>query len=413
MAWRAIEAQNRFIPTSFEELTPDFVNGVLEKAGILKGARISRCEIEIIGDGLGFAGQVARIHLGYADGSEPGPASLIAKLPSRNWKNRATIEAIRGYEREVCFFRELADGSQLPLPRCYYAEMDLDPRLAKREADQRFLERLPVFLLRLLIPLGIWIARISKRRYLILLEDLAPARNGDQVQGCDAGEAERCIRGLAAFHASYWADPGLSEKYWIPKVDDVHRTFIAVHRNSRRRFYKNHADRLPEGLRDACDWMDRNYEAVIRHLATPPRTLVHGDYRLDNLFFAGDEMWAADLQTVIESRPAPDLATFITGSVKVEVEEKQLLAVYCDELEARGVKDYGLSLCQRDYALTKLLLLYNLVAADDVLDFGDERGPQLLERMRERLYARIPEQPFDNLLERPTLVDPHNKATTL
>ncbi len=391
-------APDRFIPTTFEELSPEFLSASLVEAGVLTTGRVRERRIEIIGEGIGFAGRVARIHLDYVDANDEGPTTLIAKLPSRVKKNRATVEIVNGYEREVCFFRELAGRSELPVPGCYYAEMDEDPFYEQRPTVQRCIEHLPVAVLRMLLPVSLFFVRFSKRRYLVLMEDLAPAENGDQIAGCDLAQAQQAVRNLATFHASYWADDSLCEKIWLPSIDTMPRGVMAVHRRSRRSFFREHGDAIPPEMKEACRWMDGHFESVVRHLTSPPWTVLHGDYRLDNLLFDGASMWATDFQIVARGRPGFDLAYFICGSVDPSVDERLIVDAYCDELRRQGVADYSRAECERDCALSKLWQIYLHVATDDLLDLGEERGARLIEVGRERLFSRIPIPPYDSLL---------------
>ena len=147
-----------------------------------------------------------------------------------------------------------------------------------------------------------------------------------------------------------------------------------------------------------CAWVDEHLEAVMERLARPPWTLLHGDFRLDNLFFAAGGMWAADFQTVARGRGACDLAYFVTGSADADVDEGALVAAYCDELALLGIQGYARVDCQRDLTLMKLFQIYLHVVTDDILDLSGERGVKLLQAMRDRLYSRIPSPPFDALL---------------
>jgi hypothetical protein len=296
---------------------------VLRRAGVLSTSSLVSCRTEPIGDGLGFAGSVARIHLDYGSPGPTGPTSLIAKLPSSNPKNRASVEMLNGYEREVCFFQQLASRSQLPIPRSYYAAMDPDPFYERRPAFQRCFERLPVGAIRALIPLATRLARRSTRRYCVLMEDLAPARPGDQIAGCGLAEAEEIARGLAAFHASYWGDEHLEEKIWLPSANTLPRGIMAIHRNARRHFFRNLDESVPAHMREACAWVDTHFEAMMRHLASSPQTVLHGDYRLDNLAFAQGRMWALDFQVVALGRGGFDLGYFVCGSVRPDVDEER------------------------------------------------------------------------------------------
>ncbi len=191
-------------------------------SGTLRNGTVSGCRVERFGEGLGFAGQMARLQLEF-DAATDAPSSIIAKLPSPIRKNRATLELMQGCEPEVCFFSELASESQIPTAHCYYAAMDPDPFLKNRERDRALIERLPIWLLSFMAPLAMWLAGFSRRRYLVLIEDLGFAETGDQVDGASESVAEQAVRGLARFHAGFRGDPRLASLYWLPSADAMPR----------------------------------------------------------------------------------------------------------------------------------------------------------------------------------------------
>ena len=118
--------------------------------------RVTSFEFKRIGQGKGFAGQIARVRLRY-DAPEPNaPATLIAKFATEHAPTREMLGEIDGYVREVRFYRELARDIGIGTPHCYFAHYDSD--------DGRF---------------------------CLLLEDLAPARSADRDVGLNrrAGEA--------------------------------------------------------------------------------------------------------------------------------------------------------------------------------------------------------------------------------
>jgi hypothetical protein len=80
------------IPTDFESLTPEWLSEALTASGVCGNVWVTSRSIEIIGEGQGFAGRIARIRLDYADSMDVGPASVIAKLPATIPRNRATVE---------------------------------------------------------------------------------------------------------------------------------------------------------------------------------------------------------------------------------------------------------------------------------------------------------------------------------
>ena len=87
-----------------------------------------------------------------------------------------------------------------------------------------------------------------------------------------------------------------------------------------------------------------------------PFSLVHGDYRLDNLMLdpAGRDIVVVDWQTLTVALPGRDLGYFIGTSFPTEQrreQEGQLVATYYGELRAQGVEGYTLDRCSADYRI--------------------------------------------------------------
>jgi len=399
------------IPQQPQDLSADWLTRVLRDGGVLDRARVAEVRPESCGEGQGLASRVLRLHLRY-EPPEPGaPRSLIVKLPSDVATNRATAEMVGAYEREIRFYRELAPEVEVGTPRHYYSSMDPNPREQVADRVERLLERTPTALLAFLPGVFRWVARRSKRRYLLLLEDLAPARVGDQVAGCTTDEAALALRALAATHARFWESPRLQDLPWLATSSATPRFRQAVFRRKRRRFGELYAEfegdlgALPEPMLAAAEWLDENGIAVLERLASPPLTLLHGDYRLDNLFFAasGDEprVAAVDWAMVHRGRAAVDVGFFLGCSIEGEVareSERALLEGYHAALVAGGVKDYDLEECRRDCELSKLVLLQSIVLSAGQLEVSDEQASALARSFIPRLVALLPEGNLDRLL---------------
>ena len=96
---------DRFIPERLDDLTPEWLTEALREGGHLEGAgEVTSVEREILGEGEGFMGDIARLRLWYEGGE--GPASVVAKMPRP--ENRAFGELVGAYERESCFYEEFS-----------------------------------------------------------------------------------------------------------------------------------------------------------------------------------------------------------------------------------------------------------------------------------------------------------------
>jgi aminoglycoside/choline kinase family phosphotransferase len=117
-------------------------------------------------------------------------------------------------------------------------------------------------------------------------------------------------------------------------------------------------------------------------------SLLHGDYRLDNMLFDPDrgKVTVVDWQTLTVGLPARDVAYFTATSLVPEVRaqvEERLVDAYHDELLAHGVTDYARDTCWRDY---RLGMLHAPLISTLGLAFASctERGDEMMATMLRR-----------------------------
>src|SRR4051794_13908230 len=108
------DARTLTVPTTLDDVTPAWIGGAL-------GVAVATVDLEVIGVGAGFIGQLARVRLGYG-GAAMGPASVIVKLPTIDPASRELANGYRFYERESNFYRHLAaapSGCGVRVPVCH------------------------------------------------------------------------------------------------------------------------------------------------------------------------------------------------------------------------------------------------------------------------------------------------------
>lgn len=326
-----------------EDVTPSSLTSLLRASGaIIDGAEVTAVEIEPVG-----TGQMADT-VRMAITTEPAdvlPATLVAKFASADEQSHATGQALRAYEVEVLFYAEVAPRVGARVPNAYAAALDRD------EA---------------------W--------FTLVLEDMGAAAQGDQIAGCDEEVARRCLVELASLHASCWQDPTLESLEWLNRSSPESEAFTAalvtgVFPGFLERYDGQltdvEVDLLEEYVPKMVDWMS---------LRRGPRTVVHGDFRLDNLLFTDDDHRpvTVDFQTVSWAMAAQDLAYFLGSCLPVEVRrahEESLVAGYHADLIAGGVEDYSLDELWEDYRIESLNGLVMAVGASMLVkrtDRGDE-----------------------------------------
>ena len=352
------------IPASSADLTVDWLNEALE-GEVTQGATIVDLKREVIGEGAGFIGELTRITPTYSSHDADAPRSFIAKLPIADEAIRSIALLFGWYEHEIRFYQEIAGQIELRTPKCYYSAMD--------------------------VPAG---------RFALLLEDLAPARCGDQLASCSLEEAKLALSELAKLHAAWWNSPRLEEFDWMPALDDgaLQQVLVTLYQQSWPYFVEQVGQQVPEAILDVGERFGANFSTMMEGLAERPRTIMHTDFRLDNMFFGvedgGSPFALIDWQLIQRGGGAFDVTYFLAGNFPPEVRRKhetELLHTYHDGLLRHGVSDYPFEQCVEDYRMAALFLLIFLVTNRENFDIEayPERGQALLNTMLERYTTAI------------------------
>ncbi|MCH7984325.1 MAG: phosphotransferase, partial [Chloroflexi bacterium] len=311
-----------------------------------------------------------RLHVEYDNNEAGAPQSLVVKLPTDNPVMRKVVSSRGLYMREVRFYEEIAEQIELRTPRRYYSAFDSE-----------------------------------SGGFVLLLEDLAPARVGDQVAGCSAADAELAIREIAKFHAAWWESPKIADIDWMPSARSGARAFQQLYQRSWSSLRGKMGDKLPDTILDIGERLGPNIVNVRERAAEPPQTIVQGDFRLDNMFFAspdgGAPFAAVDWQLIHRNRGVYDVAWFLSGCLDPETRkstEMELLKLYQSTLEENGVRDYGIEQCVEDYRHSLLSCLMIGVIAAAAADLSTERGLALFGLIMQRMASAIADHDAAELL---------------
>lgn len=358
------------IPQSLAELTPAQLTRVLHATS--GGGVVTEVRGDVIGTDVGFAGEVLRLHLTWAEPGPGRPPSVVAKVPATNPTNRASAEAVGAYEREILVYRDLADRMGLPMPRHLHSEMTPNPAAWLEPALVWLFSRLPMWALAPLTSAALWLAGHSRRRYLLVLEDVVDARPPRQREGGTTEDVRAALEVLARFHAAHWMDQALADEHpWIVQLDTAPRLAQAAYLRNREEFERRLGDHLPAGAMREVDAVQTELAAALSHLAASPWTLLHGDFRLDNVLVCeSGALVVLDFQLPRWGRCASDVAYFIVTALDPSARdaEEELLRLYHDTLVAEGVSDYGYDELVADVRLSTRVLAHSMVMANRFLD---------------------------------------------
>jgi len=383
---------DREIPTRLEEITADWLTESLRSSGVInETTSVTSCDAKILGTGEGFAGDLARLSVTYNGGD--GPATMVAKVPTSIDDNRSGSEMLGVYEREIRMYEHVIPGLGVPHAQLYYADVEPNPDWEKQIAAVKKAERLPIWLLRFIAWVLGRFVKPEPRPSVLILEDLAPAEIGDQVVGADIERVGDVLEVAARLHAATWGEKLPAPGPWLQSGGVAPRFFQASFLGMRKQFLKADGANISPHMRKMLDRLKKDGEARGRRIHKEiPQCLIHGDLRLDNIFFAGSEVRALiDWQLTRTGPAVVDVAYFIAGSLDPSVSEAdvdQALGRYHDALVAAGISDYPKERFMADFD-DALMSVLGSITAVVAIDLGDDRGKQLGEKMVSRLDARL------------------------
>jgi hypothetical protein len=308
---------SRDIPTP-ESVGPAFFTDVL-RAGGHAGVSVASFAADDVGTGQ--IGRCVRFTLEFAGDANGAPRTLVGKFPSQDALSRQTGVQLRNYAREIFFYRELAARIPIAKPRCYYAEI-----------------------------VG------NGPEFALILEDMAPATQGDQLAGCTPEIARAALVELAKLHASTWMDARLRGHELVaePSADGA-VAGRALYAQMLPAFLARFAPRLARDEQEIIAAVAKSQGPPHRYPAEP-WALVHIDYRLDNLLIdartSPPRVSVVDWQSLVLGSPLSDAAYFLGASLLPEVRrpvERELVCAYYDALCAGGVRGYSWEQCWQDY----------------------------------------------------------------
>lgn len=287
-------------PSHPADVTPAWLGQVL-------GAKIEGVRWEPIGTGQ--VGDSARFTLDCTIGGN-APPTLAGKFPAADETSRSTAAMFGLYAKEVTFYRDIAPQLDVRVPQVHFSGLSEDGG-----------------------------------EFILLFEDLGPCRGGNQIAGCDLADAEAAIRQAAGIHAPSWHNRSILESDWLVTRPEVSAQIRTLYPQAQAVWRERYGATLEPEFMQLC-------EAVAEHAATvftaeppAPVSLVHGDFRLDNMLFdirgGAEPIAVLDWQTVTIGNPMTDIGYFLGCGIGDDLRsqhEDRLIDLWLSEMAARGVK---------------------------------------------------------------------------
>jgi hypothetical protein len=336
------------IPASIDDVTPTWLAAAT-------GLDVQAAELEQIGVGVGVSSALYRARL-----TGPGcPETVIVKLPALDEAAVFTSTVLSMYLREARFFTELSDKVTIRVPACHHASADDETS-----------------------------------SFVVVMEDLGGLRCVDQTVGMCATDAERAVEALAGWHAAWWrqADDLVARGLALSLGDPIYPAVLPmVFGEGWAKLAA--ATTVPPAIDAIGSRFPDAIAGLLADLSTEPTTMIHGDFRADNMLFDEDGTVAlVDFQLTGQGSGAYDLAYFITQSLEVEdaaAHERPLFDRWIAGLDAGGVPAADLERMWEDYRKAALFCLVYPVVASRGMDLSDPRQLGLVDSMLRRFDRAV------------------------
>ncbi|HUR76858.1 MAG TPA: phosphotransferase [Acidimicrobiales bacterium] len=339
----------KHIPASIDDVTAAWVSDVT-------GFDVQACRAEQIGAGIGVSSALYRVSL---EGTNC-PATVVVKLPALDEAAVFTSTILRMYIREVGFFNELAGESPVRVPLPYYAAVDPETS-----------------------------------HFVAVMEDMGDMRIVDQVLGMNLADAERAVDALASWHATWWnkGDDLAARGLTVSLTDPIYPAILPMVFDEGWQKVTASMEVAP-AIHRVAEGFTAAVPGLLADLGRAPNTMIHGDYRGDNILFGPDDsVVMLDFQLIGTGRGAYDLAYMVTQSLEPDVAavgERDLFHRWKAALLAAGVSAEDLIGSWDDYRKAALFCLVYPIVASRGMDLDDERQRDLVEVMNAR-FARAVE----------------------
>jgi hypothetical protein len=343
--------------------TTDFINHVLRSRLAGEQGIVSQVRQQPLLLGQSFNANLSRLYLTYSQNPPDAPHTLIAKLPSGTSELNERAQVFQPGSRESWFYRFAADPSPVRTPYCFYNAVDE-----------------------------------SSGQSILLLEDLAAPVQVSQLEGASLEQASTALKSIAKLHAHWWGKAsspeirmlaGLLAGSWPDEQNLVEQLYDAAW----PRFLEQQPAAIPEEVRQFGDAIAGRMKGIDDLIDLTPKTLVHGDFRLDNIFFDRQNQersaFLIDWEDVFYGCGMVDVSWFLGGCLPVEQgsQELHLLRTYYQALVHAGVQEFSWEECYLGYRRGMCSSFVQGVLSSVVDEGADEAARALSRAASQRFIA--------------------------
>ena len=332
------------IPEHADDVTAEWMQQALAAGGASDIPEMDALEVERLSDVTNALGNLFRCRLVARGGVAASPASVIVKLPTSNALAFRLAKWLSLHRREYVYYRDIAPHSHVRVPSLFYG--DLDAR---------------------------------SHRFVLVLEDLGGMEAIPQIDGVGVARARRAIREIAGFQGRFWEatdEPALAAcgAFLTAGESRIMQTlYLLTLPVALERF----GDLFTTDTRRLAEAFGSRIVAHFAAVAEGPTTVVHGDFRGDNVLFGSggqDDFAVIDWQGCGIGCGMHDVAFFLATSVSIEDRrrvERDAVSEYHDIVCRMGAKNFTREDCWDSYRQNMLDSLMAMVIGSGGMEMSD------------------------------------------
>ncbi len=351
------------LPACADDITAEWLRKALAAGGASDFPEIEALEIEKLSDVANALGNLFRCRVvARGGGVQADPASVIVKLPTSNAISLKLARWLSLHRREYVYYRDISPHSQVRVPALHYGDFDA-----------------------------------RSHRFVLVLEDLGGMEAIPQSAGVGIERAQRAIREIAGLQGRFW------EAAEEPALADCGAFLTARQRRIMQTLYlltlplafERFDDLFTADTRRRAETFGSKIDAHFAAVAKGPKTVVHGDYRGDNVLFGRegeDDFAVIDWQGCGFGCGMYDVAFFLATSVSIDDRrrmERDALAEYHDIVCRMGAKNYARDDCWRSYRQNMLGPLMPMVLGSGGIDMSDQALRRQTHVLLERTLTAV------------------------
>ena len=359
---------------SADEITAAWMQRALAAGGASDLPEIDAVEIQKLSEVTNALGNLFRCRLIARGGGAANPASVVVKLPTSHSLAFRLAKWLSLHRREHVYYRDIARHCDVRTPSLLYGDFDS-----------------------------------KSHRFVLVLEDLGGMETIRQIDGVGAERALSAIRAIARLQGRFWDaanEPALAAcgAFLTGGEGRIMQTLYLL---TLPVAFERFGDVFTTDTHRLAEEFGSRIVAQFAAVGDGPKTVVHGDYRGDNVLFgdgANGDLAVIDWQGCGIGCGMYDVAFFLGTSVSIDDRrriERDAVGEYHDIVCQMGATNFTRDDCWRSYRQNMLSTLMPMVIGSGGIDMSDRALRDQTRGLLTRTLTAIEDLDAQELLPAP------------